>query len=61
MELTDDNCWTLQPFWDEHDKLVDKHNDLVKRWNRIVRMTTAPRRQPDSTSPAAGTRRRPTS
>jgi hypothetical protein len=21
----------LQPFWDEHDKLVDKHDDLVKR------------------------------
>ena len=37
MELTDDNRWTWQPFWDEHDKLVDKHNDLVKRWNVSTR------------------------
>ena len=41
MELTDDNCWTWQPFWDEHDNLVDKHNDLVKRWNRIVPIVNA--------------------
>jgi hypothetical protein len=34
MVLTDDGQWTWEPFWKENWELVDKYNDLVKRWNR---------------------------
>ena len=40
MEWTDDG-WTWQPFWDEHWKLVDDWNNLVKRWNRVVPIINA--------------------
>jgi hypothetical protein len=45
MELTgsdgDSDIWTWKPFWDDHDRLVDKYNDLVKRWNRAVPVINA--------------------
>jgi uncharacterized protein YjaG (DUF416 family) len=31
-----DSVWTWEPFWDEHNNLVNKYNDLVKRWNEAV-------------------------
>ena len=34
MQMTDDGAWTWQPWWDEHNELVDNYNDLVRRWNR---------------------------
>ena len=36
MEMTDDGSWTWEPFWEEHEKLVDDYNDLVRRWNKQV-------------------------
>jgi hypothetical protein len=27
---------TWQPFWDEHWKLIDDYNDLVRRWNKYL-------------------------
>jgi hypothetical protein len=35
MELTDEG-WSWQPFWDEHWKLVDRLNALVRDWNRMI-------------------------
>jgi transposase len=35
MQLTDDG-WTWKPFWSEYGDLVDRYNDLVKRWKRAV-------------------------
>lgn len=34
MEFTDDGSWTWKPFWDRHDALIDKCNQLVRLWNR---------------------------
>src|SRR6476660_8924173 len=36
MEMTEDGKWTWQPFWDRHWNLVDRYNDLVRRWNRLI-------------------------
>jgi hypothetical protein len=36
MQMTDDGKWTWKPFWQEYKALIDKHNDLVSRWNRFV-------------------------
>jgi hypothetical protein len=36
MEMTEKGSWTWKPFWDEHVKLVERYNDLVRRWNRFV-------------------------
>jgi hypothetical protein len=36
MVLNEDGRWTWEPFWNENWSLVDKYNDLVKRWNRVV-------------------------
>jgi hypothetical protein len=41
MEMTDDGAWTWGPFWDEHNKLVEDYNDLVKRWNRNIPIINA--------------------
>jgi hypothetical protein len=35
MVQTDDG-WSWKPFWNEHNALIDKHNELVNRWNRFV-------------------------
>jgi hypothetical protein len=43
MVLTDDNCWTWKPFWNEHNKLVDDYNALVRDWNKYI-WTARPRR-----------------
>jgi uncharacterized coiled-coil protein SlyX len=37
MKLTEDNCWTWKPFWDEHYQLIDDYNALVDRFNALVR------------------------
>jgi hypothetical protein len=31
-----DGGWTWEPFWQEHNALVDSHNDLVRRWNKYL-------------------------
>jgi hypothetical protein len=36
MEPTDTGGWAWKPFWNEHDKMVNDYNDLVKRWNKYV-------------------------
>jgi hypothetical protein len=36
MMLNENGQWTWEPFWKENWELVDKYNDLVKRWNRNV-------------------------
>jgi hypothetical protein len=35
MEMTDDG-WTWKPFLDQHNRLCDDYNELVKKWNRYV-------------------------
>ncbi len=35
MEQTADG-WTWKPFWEEHWALIDKYNELVHRWNKLV-------------------------
>jgi hypothetical protein len=35
MEMTEGG-WTWQPFWDEHNKLIDNYNDLVRNWNKCL-------------------------
>jgi transposase len=30
------NGWTWEPFWNEHNRLVDDYIDLVRRWNKVV-------------------------
>jgi hypothetical protein len=30
--------WTWAPFWRGYDELLTAHNDLVRRWNRVVPM-----------------------
>src|SRR5689334_19158131 len=37
MQLTDKG-WSWMPFWDEHNKLVEDWNHLVRRWNKYVPM-----------------------
>src|SRR4051812_38715299 len=36
MVPTDSGGWTWEPFWDEWTKLIEKHDALVKQWNRAV-------------------------
>jgi hypothetical protein len=36
MVMTDDGMWTWEPFWKEHNELVDDYNDLVRRWNKFL-------------------------
>ena len=36
MVLNENGQWTWEPFWKENWELVDKYNELVKRWNRNV-------------------------
>jgi hypothetical protein len=36
MTMTEDGSWTWQPFWDEHNKLIDDYNDLVSDWNKYL-------------------------
>jgi hypothetical protein len=36
MTQTESGGWTWEPFWDEHNALVETHNDLVRRWNKYV-------------------------
>jgi hypothetical protein len=36
MEMTDDGGWTWQPWRENHNKIVDDYNDLVRRWNKYL-------------------------
>jgi hypothetical protein len=36
MTMTDDGRWTWDPFWNEHNKLVDDYNALVRNWNKYL-------------------------
>ena len=36
MVLTDEG-WAWEPFWDEHNELIDEYNALVRRWNKYGR------------------------
>jgi DNA repair exonuclease SbcCD ATPase subunit len=36
MEQTASGNWTWKPFWEEHDKTIDAHNDLVRKWNKYL-------------------------
>jgi hypothetical protein len=36
IELNDDNCWTWGPYIAAQNALVDKHNDLISRYNKLV-------------------------
>jgi hypothetical protein len=36
MVETESGGWTWEPFWDQHNALVETHNDLVRRWNKFV-------------------------
>jgi lambda repressor-like predicted transcriptional regulator len=36
MTTTDSGGWTWEPFWDGHNDLVNRFNDLVRRWNKYV-------------------------
>jgi hypothetical protein len=36
MTMTDDGAWTWKPFWNEHNKLVDRYESLRQRWNKYV-------------------------
>jgi hypothetical protein len=36
MVMTDDGKCTWEPFWDEHNKLIDDYNKMVRDWNRHV-------------------------
>jgi hypothetical protein len=35
MEITEGG-WTWKPFWDEHNKLIDDYDALVRQWNACV-------------------------
>jgi hypothetical protein len=35
-ELTDSGSWTWKPFWDQQAALVDKYNELVRRWKKYL-------------------------
>ena len=36
MELNDDNCWTWGPYVAARNALVDMHQDLISRYNKLV-------------------------
>src|SRR5262249_41560490 len=36
MVQSESGGWTWGPFWDEHNKLVDEYNALVRNWNKWV-------------------------
>jgi hypothetical protein len=36
MTMTEDGLWTWEPFWDEHNKLINDYNRLVRQWNRYL-------------------------
>jgi hypothetical protein len=33
---TDRGGWTWEPFWEERKQLVDRYNDLARRWNKCL-------------------------
>ena len=35
MEQTDDG-WTWKPFWEQHHKLIEDYNALVRQWNKYL-------------------------
>jgi hypothetical protein len=41
MVMTEEGGWSWQPFWDEHNKLVDDWNKLVRDWNRFLPVINA--------------------
>src|SRR6516225_8306035 len=36
MTMTDKGTYTWGPWWDNHNKLIDDYNDLVRRWNKYL-------------------------
>jgi hypothetical protein len=42
MVMTDGGLWTWKPFWDEHNKMIDDYNDLVRRYNRLLGFVREP-------------------
>jgi hypothetical protein len=36
MTVTDSGGWTWEPFWKEHDELVDDFNAIVRDWNKYL-------------------------
>jgi hypothetical protein len=38
MTTNENGDWTWQPFWKEHNDLVDRYSNLVQKWNRNVRV-----------------------
>jgi hypothetical protein len=36
MEMTEDGNWSWKPFWNEHNKIVDDYNNLVRDWNKYL-------------------------
>jgi uncharacterized coiled-coil protein SlyX len=36
MVMTEDGTWSWKPWWNEHNKLIDKWNALVRDWNAVV-------------------------
>jgi hypothetical protein len=36
MEMTAEGKWTWKPFWNEHAKLVNDYNALVRDWNKHI-------------------------
>jgi FtsZ-binding cell division protein ZapB len=36
MVETESGTWTNGPFWDKHNALVGRFNDLVRRWNKYL-------------------------
>ena len=44
MVQTESGGWTWGPFWDEHNGLHRRYNDLVRRWNKYLpRINREPR------------------
>jgi hypothetical protein len=44
MVMTESGGWTWEPFWEEHNKLVEDYNELVRLWNRYLpRINREPR------------------
>jgi uncharacterized coiled-coil protein SlyX len=46
MVETESGSWTWAPFWDEWDALIERHNDLVRRWNKFVPLIINDGRRP---------------
>jgi hypothetical protein len=45
MVMTESGSWTWEPFWDEHNTLIDDYNAIVRDWNRALPLINR-RRQP---------------